>query len=202
MTKGRSSTSVGSGTVRVMHPESKVNELSTAQLRERVNELHAQVSERDSAIEQYHKDIERYDDRIKQYDDTIKRYDQTVKHYRIREQQLIHEIALLKRHRYGRRSEGLDSGQLSLLKEQIDEDLAALETELEKLSASHSKPATPIQKARRQPLPPPTTSHSHPSRAQLDDLCLWLPDATIWRRCQRETRLCPRELQCRTTYPG
>jgi transposase len=108
-----------------MPSDTDLNQLSATQLREVVKGLHTQVA---------HHEV-------------------TIKHHRLREQQLTHELALLKRHRYGQRSEGLNSGQLSLLNEQIDEDLAALETELEKLAAA-DQPRPPVQKARRQPLPP------------------------------------------------
>ena len=39
--------------------------------------------------------------------------------------QLTHEMAVLKRHRFGRSSEQVDSTQASLLEEAFDEDLAA-----------------------------------------------------------------------------
>lgn len=75
---------------------------------------------------------------------------------------MTHEIALLKRYQFGRRSEGLSSGQLSLLQEQIDEDISALETELEKISVSE-KPKTQANKPKRQTLPPelPRTTIPH-----------------------------------------
>lgn len=40
--------------------------------------------------------------------------------------QLTHEMAVLKRHRFGRSSEQFDSTQVSLLDEAFDEDLAAI----------------------------------------------------------------------------
>jgi len=45
----------------------------------------------------------------------IAQRDAAIQRYQIREEQLSHEIALLRRHRYGQRSEGLDKHQLSLL---------------------------------------------------------------------------------------
>ncbi len=55
-------------------------------------------------------------------------------HYRqTRIEQLAHEIAVLKRMQFGRRSEQTSSEQMSLLNEAIDADLAALEIELEQL---------------------------------------------------------------------
>ena len=47
---------------------------------------------------------------------------------------LTHELALLRRHRFGKRSEGMDKHQLALLDALVDEDIAAIEAELEALS--------------------------------------------------------------------
>ena len=60
--------------------------------------------------------------------------------------QLTHEIALLKRFRYGARSEQLHAGQASLLEESVDADLAAIETELAALQDT-----APERKSRQQP---------------------------------------------------
>ncbi|HDR9504870.1 TPA: IS66 family transposase, partial [Burkholderia cepacia] len=49
-------------------------------------------------------------------------------HYRqTRIDQLTHELSVLKRLQFGKRSEQLDTEQMSLLDEAIDADLAALE---------------------------------------------------------------------------
>ena len=61
-------------------------------------------------------------------------------------------MALLRRHQYGRRSEGLDVRQMSLLQEGIDEDIAALETEVEKILVKE-KPKADSSKPKRQSLP-------------------------------------------------
>ena len=66
--------------------------------------------------------------------------------------QLTHEMAILKRWRFGRRSEQLDPAQRSLLEEAIDEDLEALGLEVEALLADKN-PATPKDKPRRAALP-------------------------------------------------
>lgn len=57
-------------------------------------------------------------------------------------EQLSHEISILKRQQFGRRSEQFTSEQMSLLEEAIDAELAAIELELKQLqpeiSAEHS----------------------------------------------------------------
>jgi transposase len=59
--------------------------------------------------------------------------DQELKHKQLKIDQLTHEMAVLKRWRFGRRSEQLDPAQRSLLEESIDADLEAIELELEAL---------------------------------------------------------------------
>ena len=97
-----------------MHSTSDLDQLSPAQLRALVSELATKVDEQAAAI------VER---------------DGTIARYQVEKEKLTQEIALLRRYRYGRRSEGLDSRQQSLLDEAIDADIAALETELAKLGA-------------------------------------------------------------------
>ncbi|MPW24123.1 IS66 family transposase, partial [Paraburkholderia sp. CNPSo 3157] len=67
--------------------------------------------------------------------------------------QLTHEIAVLRRLHFGKRSEQLNVEQMSLLNEAIDADLAALEIELEQLQ-SNTAPDKQRQKPKRTPLPP------------------------------------------------
>ncbi|NVH78218.1 IS66 family transposase [Paraburkholderia sp. JPY432] len=67
--------------------------------------------------------------------------------------QLTHEIAVLRRLHFGKRSEQLNVEQMSLLNEAIDADLAALEIELEQLQ-SNTAPDKQRQKPKRAPLPP------------------------------------------------
>jgi transposase len=78
--------------------------------------------------------------------------------------QLTHEIAVLKRLHFGKRSEQLNVEQMSLLNEAIDADLAALEIELEQLQ-SNTAPDKQRQKPKRTPLPahlPRTDIHHEP----------------------------------------
>ena len=66
--------------------------------------------------------------------------------------QLTHEISVLKRYQFGRRSEQLDPAQASLLEETIDGDIAAIELELEALQ-SPAKGDAPRNPPKRMPLP-------------------------------------------------
>ncbi|BDT60722.1 hypothetical protein MasN3_42160 [Massilia varians] len=75
---------------------------------------------------------------------------------------LTHELAYLKRIRYGKASEVLSGEQRSLFEEAVDMDLAAIEGKLE--SQASSKPAR--KRAGRQSLPPelPRIENRHDRR--------------------------------------
>src|SRR6201996_8521990 len=77
--------------------------------------------------------------------------DEELKHKQLRIDQLTHEMATLKRWRYGRHSEQLDTLQRSLLDESIDADLQAISLELEALQSEPSR--EPKAKPRRVALP-------------------------------------------------
>lgn len=83
--------------------------------------------------------------------------------------QLTHEMAMLKRYQFGRRSEQLDSTQASLLDEMIDGDSAAIEDELAQLRARGESLVEVAQKPKRMPLPehlPRTVIHHEPDNTQ------------------------------------
>jgi transposase len=77
---------------------------------------------------------------------TVGKRDRELVFRQTRIDQLTHELALLKRFRFGRRSEQLDSGQASLLEESVEADLAAIEVELDDLQTD-----SPERKPRSQP---------------------------------------------------
>jgi len=89
--------------------------------------------------------------------------DSTIQRLTIEKEHLTHEIAILRRHRFGKRSEAHGSGQQSLLADLVDEDLAAIEDELEALGDTKRTPTPRTSKPRRQPLPPqlPRTDIHH-----------------------------------------
>jgi transposase len=69
-------------------------------------------------------------------------------------EKLTHEVAILKRHKFARRSEQLNAVQGKLLDELIDSDLAAIEAELGQAMTEEEKATRPKQKPKRTPLPP------------------------------------------------
>ncbi|GAB3395134.1 hypothetical protein GCM10027514_42100 [Azotobacter armeniacus] len=99
--------------------------------------------------------------------------DQQVRYHKTRSEQLAHEIAVLRRHRFARRSEQLDANQLGLLDELVDTDIAAIEAELEEL-APVPAPAEPRRQPRRAALPPQlphTLIHHEPDHTQCSCGC-------------------------------
>ena len=135
----------------LMHPDIDLTQLSEFQLRDIVAQMQqvigdreAQLHERESAIQQL--EAER--------DIQLQERDTTIQRLTIEKERLTHEIALLRRHRFGQRSEQGKSPQQSLLSDLVDEDFAAIENELETLN--EPVPETRRRsKPRRQSLPAP-----------------------------------------------
>jgi len=89
--------------------------------------------------------------------------DRTIRHQQALNDKLIHELAIQKRHRFGRRSETMNPDQVSLLDELTDADIAAIEVEL--AASAPVVPANPVTKKqpKRKALPPelPRTLITH-----------------------------------------
>jgi transposase len=95
---------------------------------------------------------------------TVGRRDSELLYRQTRIDLLTQELAMLKRFRYGKRSEQLSVGQASLLEESVDADLAALEIELDALQSPASQ-RKPRAQPKRAPLPahlPRTDIHHEP----------------------------------------
>ena len=107
--------------------------LNAQELREMVTELMAQVGEHAKTIVSKGREI---------------LYRQT------RIDQLTHEMAVLKRWKFGRSREQLDQAQASLLDETIDADIAAIERELENLTPTARLEADTRKQPKRAALPP------------------------------------------------
>ncbi len=80
----------------------------------------------------------------------VEEKEQALRHSEQVNQKLTYELALLKRHAFGKRSEQLNVLQISLLDEVVDADIAAIEAELEALNPTPTAPA-----ARKTPSAPP-----------------------------------------------
>jgi len=133
-------------------------------LRDLVHSLMNQVSEHGSKISALAETLASQEKEIARRDEEIRLKDQQIKWRDARIEMLTHEMAVLKRWKFGRSREGLDADQLSLLDENIDADLSAIEIELDELRSAlgPGSPRTPRQ-PRRAPLPAhlPRTEFRH-----------------------------------------
>ncbi|QNI04715.1 IS66 family transposase [Halomonas sp. SH5A2] len=130
-----------------MNAPSDLSQLSPDQLRHLAASLMSQVEQQGQALAQSQK---------------------TLHHTEQVNQKLAYELALLKRHAFGKRSEQLNVLQISLLDEVVDADIAAIETELEDLATPDTPPATK-KTPKRAPLPPelPRTEIHHDPESEL-----------------------------------
>ena len=123
----------------VIAPESLSN-LNAQELREMVTGLMARMAQ--------------HDGQIAQRDETIASKDREILYRQTKIDQLTHEMAVLKRWKFGRSREQLDSLQASLLDEAIDADIAAIERELENLAPTPRAATDTRQQPKRAALPP------------------------------------------------
>jgi transposase len=123
----------------VVAPES-LPDLNAKQLRELACDLIAQIASRDQ--------------QIAGLDQTISSKDREILYRQAKIDQLTHEMAVLKRWKFGRSREQLDAGQASLLDETIDADIAAIEQELQDLTPADNAAKESCQKPKRAALPP------------------------------------------------
>ena len=105
-------------------------------------------------IGEHDRQITQRDVQIVQRDETIACKDREIVYRQTKIDQLTHEMAVLKRWKFGRSREQLDSAQASLLDEAIDADIAAIELELEQLAPAPTAETAPRQLPRRVARPP------------------------------------------------
>lgn len=137
----------------VVAPESLPG-LNAKQLREIARDLIAQIASRDEQIAGFDEQIAGLDQQIASLDQTISSKDREILYRQAKIDQLIHEMAVLKRWKFGRSREQLDAGQASLLDETIDADIAAIEQELQNLAPPDKAAKEPRQQPKRAALPP------------------------------------------------
>lgn len=128
--------------------------LNADQLRELVTDLIAQVARNDQEIGARNLQINALDQQIASLDQTISSKDREILYRQAKIDQLTHEMAVLKRWKFGRSREQLGAGQASLLDETIDADIAAIEQELQDLAPPANTAKEPRQQPKRAALPP------------------------------------------------
>ena len=113
--------------------------------------------------------MERTDRVLAQKDRILSQQEKAIRHRDAVIEKQAHELALLKRHKFARRSEQFKGVQGQLLEELIDADLAAMETELSERLPAEAPTAAPKQQPKRAPLPPQlprTLIHHEPEHTQ------------------------------------
>lgn len=128
------------GTLGVMVVDTQtLTNLSAQELREMVNGLLSKIAD--------------HDQEIASRELMIAAKDREILFRQTKIDQLTHEMAVLKRWKFGRSREQLDAGQISLLDETLDADIAAIEEELEQLAASVKTTTEAPKQPKRAPLP-------------------------------------------------
>ena len=111
----------------------ELTQMDADQLRNLTSTLLAELAERDAQISKQHAELSAQTAVIASRDQLIAHRDQELKHKQLKIDQLTHEMATLRRYRFGRHSEQLDVVQRSLLDESIDADIEAIALEIESL---------------------------------------------------------------------
>ncbi len=129
----------------------ELTQMDAVELRDLTSALLAQLAERDAQISEQHAELSAQTALIATRDEAIARRDNELKLKQLKIDQLTHEMATLRRYRFGRHSEQLDVVQRSLLDESIDADIEAIALEIEALKL----PSVPAlkEKPRRVALP-------------------------------------------------
>ena len=111
--------------------------------------------------------------RVVSLDQKVETMDKQIHHHKTVNEKLAHEIALLKRCKFAKRSEQLSPAQANLLDDLIDTDIAAIEAELAALQPAPIAPAV-RQQPKRLSLPPQfprTLIHHEPNNSHCQCGC-------------------------------
>lgn len=84
--------------------------------------------------------LKQHETELTERDAKLSQRDEELKYKQVKIDQLTHEMAVLKRWRFAKRSEQLDVVHRSLLEESIDADLEAIDLEIQALRQPASKP--------------------------------------------------------------
>ena len=145
----------------VVAPES-LSSLNAEQLRALALDLIAKIEHQD---QQHNQEITERDLQIAVLDQAITSKDREILYRQAKIDQLTHEMAVLKRWKFGRSREQLDADQISLLEETIDADIAAIEQELEDLAPAPKADTETRKQPKRAALPaelPRVQIHNEP----------------------------------------
>ena len=117
--------------------------LNAEQLRELAGDLIAKIAHQS----------QQHGQAIANKDQELQRLGGEIKYRQAKIEQLTHEMAVLKHWQFGRSREQLNAGQVSLLDETIEADIAAIEQELENLAPAAKSEKELRQQPKRASLP-------------------------------------------------
>jgi len=130
------------------HPD--VSQLDAEQLRALTASLFSRLAEQESSLET----LRKREEILQQQADHATRLEHRNRFLETLNAKLTHEMALLKRHRFGKHSEQLNVLQRTLLEDIIDADVGGIEAELEAAQADPLAQNKPKQQPKRVALPP------------------------------------------------
>ena len=130
-----------------------LNALTPEQLRQLSGELLEALADKNERLQTQSQQIEQLSTKNEQLSTKNEQLSSANTQLTVRNDKLTFELALLRRHQFGRRSEQTGSGQLRLLDEIVEEDISAIERELDELTTDVSKPAAEKRRPKRQALP-------------------------------------------------
>jgi transposase len=142
-----------------------LNALTPEQLRQLSGELLGALADKNEQLQSQSQQIEQLSTKNEQLSTKNEQLSAKNTKLTVHNEKLTFELALLKRHQFGRRSEQSGGGQLRLLDEIVEEDMSAIEQELDALTASVDTPKSEKQQPKRQALPaslPRTEIHHDP----------------------------------------
>ena len=142
-----------------------LSQLTHEQLLEFTRQLAMQHQSLAQSKQQLEQSNQQLDARVQHLEVTNQQLDSKVQHLSILNQKYEHELALFKQHKFGSKNEHLTAKQIHLWDEAVEEDIAAVDLELERLNADKTDAATHKAKAnkpKRRPLP----DHLHTIRIE------------------------------------
>ncbi|SST30021.1 transposase component [Acinetobacter baumannii] len=112
-----------------------LSQLTHEQLLEFTRQLAMQHQSLAQSNQELEKSNQQLDAKVQHLEVTNQQLDSKVQHLSILNQKYEHELALFKQHKFGSKNEHLTAKQIHLWDEAVEEDIAAVDLELERLNA-------------------------------------------------------------------
>ena len=142
-----------------------LSQLTHEQLLEFTRQLAMQHQSLAQSNQELEKSNQQLDTKVQHLEVSNQQLDAQVQHLSILNQKYEHELALFKKHKFGSKNEHLTAKQIHLWDEAVEEDIAAVDLELERLNADKTDAATQkatVNKPTRRLLP----DHLHTIRIE------------------------------------